>query len=90
MNADQDSIELFDARREKAFKMVQPRGDWRGPIDTWLQERVLKQNALKLADVKEAILFYTATEANVVCIPTKRGVAYHVTAKGYRAGPAGP
>ena len=67
--------------------------DWKAPIDT------LVEGTLELAELVEAIVFFTATEP--VCTIEKRHTgedllgrkvwySYRVRSVGYRAGPAGP
>jgi hypothetical protein len=77
----------------RAFDLVDPSKinprpgvTWKDPIHAYVTARTLQHCGLTLADIKEAVEHYTATEATV----TEPGEhIYLVTAIGYRAGPAG-
>ncbi len=74
-----------------AFELVENPCDWRAPIAKFVTIETLGHAGVTIEDVKEAVAFYTATEATVEFSPfAKAGAGYVVTAKGYRAGPAGP
>ncbi len=64
----------------KYFEMVCDKGDWKAPINAYCR----REDAEK---VKEAIVFFTATEP--IFMPTLSPGWVRVTAKGYREGPAG-
>jgi len=87
-----DFDDAYLAKMEKAFELVKP-ADWKAPIDLCVSEEALKtldpDSGKALADVCEAVDFYTATIATVRPAPTPAGMAWRVTADGYRAGPAG-
>ena len=73
---------------DRAFSSVQNPADWKAPIDCILDLRglCLIEVRNKLARVKAAIEFFTATTASVHVVD---GGIYRVTALGYRMGPAG-
>lgn len=88
-----DFDEAYKARMEKAFELVKPSGDWKAPIDLCVSEEALKtldpDTGKALADVCEAVDFFTATIATVRPTVTPNGISWRVMADGYRAGPAG-
>lgn len=74
---------------------------WRDRIAAVVTDAELAEAGVTIAEVREAVAFYTATEASVSreriakTLPNKRGktkneLGYLVMADGYRAGPAGP
>lgn len=65
---------------QTTFDLVCDQDDWRAPIETIVPSQV------DFARVIHAIEFFTATTPTFT--PCSGGV--RVTAKGYRAGPAGP
>jgi hypothetical protein len=89
---------MEQAMMQKAFELVTPEKwgakDWRCAINAYVTAEELEKAGVTIAEVVEAIAFMTATEANVheynlaSATPGRKG--FHVTAKGYRAGPAGP
>lgn len=79
----------------RAFALVSPdawgRADWKEEIVAVLHPSDLDAAGVTLAEVEAAIVFYTATEANVraVEVNAEPGVFAHVIkAPGYRRGPA--
>jgi hypothetical protein len=70
------------AHLQDAFSTVQDPKDWRGPIKAEVRP-------CDLADVVEAIEFFTATAATVKPVSRADGVVFLVESVGYRAGPAG-
>lgn len=82
-------------KMQKAFALVSPVDDWRAPINTSaskdMWDRLCALQGVTFEDVLESIRFMTATDPQVttVVLPGKAS-AIVVTAKGYRAGPAGP
>lgn len=84
-------------RMRSAFELVTPeRFDetrtWRDTIDAVVTGAELKEKGVTLEEVVELVLFMTATSAKVTLL-TPKGCpvpVYRLTAKGYRAGPAGP
>jgi hypothetical protein len=83
-------------KAKRAFEMVDPgkRGlDWRSPINAFVTVAELEAAGLGIEDVKEAVAFFTATEATATRHDLRNvwgPDCWHVTALGYRAGPAGP
>lgn len=87
------------AKMHAAFDLVKSKSDWKKPIAKVVAGFELAAAGVTIEDVKEAVAFFTATEADVV--PTtvlahhKDGMvcfeapAFLVNAAGYRAGPAG-
>lgn len=78
----------------RAFALVDPTSwgmrDWKEPVSAVVHPDDLAAAGVTLEQVKDAVAFYTATEATVreakTAVP---GVtAYIVTAIGYRNGPA--
>ena len=84
------------AKMDKAFELVDPakRGarDWKERISAWVREHELEAAGLTIEEVAEAVVFFTATEPKVEKMTMYDGTGYgfYVTAKGSRAGPAGP
>lgn len=71
---------------KEAFNMVQNKQHWKGPI-----RAVVRCDERKLEMIRAAIMFYTATEAEVERLSeTSDGVLYRIKAPGYWNGPAGP
>ena len=64
-----------------AFAMVHNPDDWKAPIN-----KAIPCHPVTMAKVREAIMFYTATEAVFTELDDQRVC---VQADGYRAGPAG-
>ncbi len=84
------------ARMAVAFSLVSPK-DWRAPIECRVSIAKLEEVGVTIEEVKEAIMYFTATSATArysdgtfLMHETGEGPGYSVTAKGYRAGPAGP
>jgi len=77
------------ANLKQAFESVCNQNDWKAPIDCWIERD-------QFGIVKEAIEYYTATEATLIELEyfTGRNVQdkpmIRVVADGYRYGPAGP
>lgn len=76
----------------RSFEVVQPRGpgrDWKSPISTSISRGALdylgREFGITVDTIKEAIVFYTATEASAVWA----GDTLKIEAVGYRMGPAG-
>jgi hypothetical protein len=74
------SKELADVLR-KAFERIENKDDWKAPINA-----VIHREDYVL--FSEAVEFFTATP--LVIMKHIGNSMFHVTAKGYRAGPAGP
>lgn len=78
----------------KAFELVTPSRhgakDWKEPISAIVSTTELKERGVTVGDVREAVEFFTATSASVEYIHRGTAHAIHVTAIGYRRGPAGP
>lgn len=77
-------------KMKAAFEFVAPKPDWRAPIKASVTKSMLKLYGLTIEDVEEAVGYMTATTAKVETSVMAGLVTYHVSAKGYRAGPAGP
>lgn len=86
-------------RMRKAFALVTPERfgarDWREPVSAVVSHVEIEAAGVTIADVKASVAFMTATEATVKTWIIAgglgdRGLVYHVTAIGYRRGPAGP
>lgn len=84
---------------DRAFALVTPdrfgARDWREPVHAVISGAELHAAGLTIADVKEAVIYMTSTEASVRTWIVAGGLGdlglvYHVTAIGYRGGPAGP
>jgi hypothetical protein len=71
---------------ERAFDLVKPRPDWKAAIDAYVRESDLARANVTIDNVRDAIVYYTATDATV----QQAGGGYRVWAIGYRMGPAGP
>ncbi len=69
------------SRLQEVFSQVQNPEDWRAAIDTEIDT-----NETSLAEVTEAVIFYTSTCPGFKHIS---GTKYRVRATGYRMGPAG-
>src|SRR5262249_16227155 len=88
----------YTEKMQKAFGLVTPERfgakDWRCPIEAVLTNAELVQAGLTVEDIKEAIVFMTATEARhsveLARIGNLRLTIHSFLADGYRAGPAGP
>jgi hypothetical protein len=81
-------------KMDKAFGFVDPvkrgRKDWKEQILAWVPAEELEAAGLTIADVEEAVRFYTATEPKTERLEVfGGGHGYYVEAKGYRRGPAG-
>lgn len=70
-------------KMRKAFELVAPVEDWKGPINKALTREEIASAGTTIEEIKEAVLFMTATTATVIY-----GSKIRVTAPGYRAGPA--
>jgi hypothetical protein len=81
------STRFSEPEMNDAFRRVQDPSDWRAPID-----RVVTIESFRDVDlICDAVEFYTATKAETELISTWNFPAkVRFTAKGYRAGPAGP
>ena len=86
-------------RMEKAFALVTPEKfgakDWRCSINAWVTQEELVSAGVTIDDVREAVLFYTATPAyisgHLISFgQPEKGAGYIIRALGYRKGPAGP
>lgn len=83
-----------EAELKTAFEAVETPGDWRAPIDAILTDAELIE-AGGWWCVFEAVGHYTATEPKLASRPappddTSTRFLHHITAVGYRNGPAGP
>ncbi len=90
-----ESFEATTARMAKAWNMVCPTNhgakDWREPVRAYVNERELEEAGTTIAEVEEAVAFYTATEATTTEFKNAGGGrGWMVYAAGYRRGPAGP
>lgn len=80
----------------EAFDLVSDPKDWRAPIWAFVAQSVLDDSGITTKDIRMAITHYTATEATVISLRAGEkhqrcvGPGFIFTAKGYRAGPAGP
>lgn len=81
----------------RAFALVAPEKfgarDWREPVNAWVTARELDAAGVSIDAVREAVEYFTATEASVSAAIAGRsggGIGYLVRALGYRRGPAGP
>jgi hypothetical protein len=83
-----ETYDEMQARMQKAFNLVAPASHWKDRIDATVRVRDLDAAGLRIDDVREAVVHFTAT---VPTITHHRFVpnAYKVDAAGYRAGPAG-
>lgn len=82
-----ENLSAVDEKKLKAaFKLVQNKTDWKAPIDAYVKVEDLDELGLTLTDIRDAVVFYTATELTLA----RQGAGYYVRAAGYRAGPAGP
>ena len=85
-----NSFNSHHGRMVAAFKVVEPLGDWRGPIRKAAKrsdfELVCGHFGVTFGDVLESVEYFTATKASVAVDADGRTV---ITAKGYRDGPAG-
>lgn len=80
----------------RAFALVTPERfdatkDWKDAIDAIVTSVELREKNVSIQDVVRAVQFFTSTEATVRNVAPRgtSGVAvYHVTALGYRRGPA--
>jgi hypothetical protein len=73
---------------QAAFNRVRDARDWKAPIRATVGARA-KHGGIDvalLAKIAAAVEFYTATKPTITII----GTTAHVTAVGYRQGPAGP
>ena len=80
-------------RLKKAFDLVCDPDDWRKKIDKTLyldSKGKVVETGVTIDEVREAIVFFTATEPTAKEVPASVGIAVRVTSVGYRAGPAGP
>jgi len=66
---------------EAAFKLVQNKDHWKGPIDTSIR----KDCGISLEAIRKAVTFYTATDAVITPLADNY---FRVEADGYYAGPA--
>ena len=74
-------------RLQRAFERVEPKRNWRDPIDAVVLVKGLPEIAL----IGCAVMFYTATKATckILEAPAPGVYAVRVRADGYRLGPAG-
>lgn len=74
----------------RAFDLVRAKFDWRAPID-WTGNEAQIEEVGGIEVVREAVLFFTATEASVSIIENPNAERQiRIQAVGYRNGPAGP
>lgn len=74
------------AKMVAAFDIVEPAGDWRDPIFSTTSHAECAAAGVTLADVLEAVEYFTATVAKVA--EDDFGLVT-ISAVGYRNGPAG-
>lgn len=74
-------------RLEEVFDLVKNPVHWKDPIDARIDLYTWLDKSLTQDLVKYAVEFFTATEATISVSDDGRDFA--ITAKGYRAGPAG-
>ena len=67
---------------EAAFDKVRNPNDWKAPVDGYCR-------AAEVELVREAVIFFTATEPSFYSVGINTGLR-RVLADGYRKGPAGP
>jgi len=82
------------ARLKLAFGTVEPKEHWKAAIDAVVERATLEALGLSIADVREAVIHFTATVPVIhpwvsVDEEDTRHVCYRVSAAGYWAGPAG-
>ena len=87
--------DVYLTTMETYFAAVRP-ADWKAAINAVVTETGLKALTFGARDVtaaldniREAVAFYTATEATITPIVLDGEKAYRVTAAGYRMGPVG-
>lgn len=87
------------AKRDPRLASWAAKASWKDEIAELLTDEEIDAAGVTIDDVREAIAFYTATEAKITrkTIAGSRGErfdagkhGYLVIAKGYRKGPAGP
>jgi hypothetical protein len=87
------------AQRDPRLASWAAKASWKDEIADLVSDETLAAAGVTIEDVREAIEFYTATEAKITReqIGGEHGVHYDppkpgylVIAKGYRKGPAGP
>ena len=74
-------MNLSDQELEEYFNRVCDNDDWRAPIDTWIPEDDFTKTVM-------AVAHYTST--TLLAVERNDTGLIHVTADGYRNGPAGP
>jgi hypothetical protein len=80
-----ETYEAMQARLTKVFEMVEAKTHWKDPIDRTMDAAMFEAAGGEAA-FREAVTHFTATVPKFTYYP--EGVV-RVTAKGYRAGPAG-
>ena len=89
-NQTQQAADAMQARHEameQAWAKVAPKADWRAAVDATIRV----ESDEELAEIFKAVEYFTATKARAVPLCGSKGVrVWHVTAVGYRMGPAGP
>jgi hypothetical protein len=75
-----------EAKMKRAFELVQPATHWKDPINAYVKVEDMERAGVEITDIRDAVEFYTATEATFA----RNGAGYTVKAAGYYAGPAGP
>jgi len=87
-----ETFEQLTKRMTTAWSLVAPLRHWKDPVVGLVTKQMLATLGLTIEDVKEAVSFYTATEATVMECLVAPGYqpGYRVTADGYFMGPAGP
>jgi hypothetical protein len=71
---------VYHEEMVEAFDLVADPDDWKAPVDGFIDE-------VDLVAVAAAVTYFTATVARATPGPIPG--RYHITADGYRAGPAG-
>jgi hypothetical protein len=73
---------------EAAWELVCPVTHWKDPVNAVVTAKQMRAAGVTMQDIADAVDFYTATRARFKLVSSLEP-AYVVTAKGYRAGPAG-
>lgn len=74
-----DTYEADQAWRVTVWKKVQPAGNWKGPIDAWIDEA-------DFADCNEAAIWFAGSTLDIVERQTRNGVNWvRVQGPGYYA-----
>jgi len=83
-----ETYETTQARMKKAFSFVENPHHWKAAIRTTVSAVKLESAGVSIAEVAEAVAFFTATTAMVRPRTLLGERVYEVEAPGYWAGPA--